>query len=392
MRSRRDLGTFLNRHQLLGQGAEVGVFRGVFAHNILNEWRGQKLFLVDPWSPQPPFDYQDVHNVSQAQHEANLRFLAEELRPQAGRYEVVRAASREASARFADGSLDFVYVDANHKYPFVRDDLRLWYPKVREGGFFGGFAYLNGVIDNCLFGVKRAVDEFASEHRLQIRLTYDKLASWFLLKPAAQRVLPKRNVGLLTAYDQNQAALAQWSNPNKQRYCDRHGYRFIVRTDGFDASRHPAWSKIKFIREHLPQFEWLFWSDADSLIMNGDIRLEEFLDDGYDLIIAQEDPGVGLYNLNTGQMFFRNSDWSMRFLEEVYGQTLFINDPIHEQRAVIHLRERSDFSEHVQVVTQKRFNSYPGNYGPGDFLVHFPDIPSVQRQQLMQVHHQFAII
>jgi hypothetical protein len=39
-------------------------------------------------------------------------------------------------------SLDFVYIDANHKYDAVKKDLELWYPKVRKGGVFAGHDYL----------------------------------------------------------------------------------------------------------------------------------------------------------------------------------------------------------------------------------------------------------
>jgi hypothetical protein len=77
--------------------------------------------------------------------------------------------------------------------------------------------------------------------------------------------------------------------PNKQRYCDLHGYTHLPLTSGFDASRPPAWSKIKFLREHLPRFDWLFWSDIDSLITNYSIRLQDLADDNYDLIITMED-------------------------------------------------------------------------------------------------------
>ena len=47
----------------------------------------------------------------------------------------------EAAREVSDGSLDFVFVDASHKYGCVRNDLRLWWPKVRAGGWFGGHDY-----------------------------------------------------------------------------------------------------------------------------------------------------------------------------------------------------------------------------------------------------------
>jgi hypothetical protein len=64
-----------------------------------------------------------------------LSHLQSHLKPHERRYEIVRAFSRDAAGRFADASLDFVYLDANHKYPFIAEDLRLWWPKVKPGGW-----------------------------------------------------------------------------------------------------------------------------------------------------------------------------------------------------------------------------------------------------------------
>jgi hypothetical protein len=79
--------------------------------------------------------------------------------------------------------MDFVYLDANHRYDAVREDLHAWWPKVRKGGMLAGDDY--GLIDEqwvdfghgrCRFGVKRAVDEFAKKVRRNVSL--DILADW----------------------------------------------------------------------------------------------------------------------------------------------------------------------------------------------------------------------
>ena len=61
---------------------------------------------------------------------------------------------------FAPESVDFVYIDANHSYTYVRDDIQTWLPKVKKGGIIGGHDY---DWSDAEFGdelaVKRAVDE-----------------------------------------------------------------------------------------------------------------------------------------------------------------------------------------------------------------------------------------
>jgi len=50
----------------------------------------------------------------------------------------IRKTSKEASTLFEDNSLDFVYIDGNHKYASVLEDINTWLPKVRKGMFLGG--------------------------------------------------------------------------------------------------------------------------------------------------------------------------------------------------------------------------------------------------------------
>ena len=288
--------------------------------------------------------------------------------------------------------LDYVYLDGPSEYGPVRDLLRAWYPNVREGGFIGGSSYFDGTSNDAVYGVKTAVDELAAEHGLQIRVTFDGPPAWFCLKPAAGRATARQRIGVLTAYDENLRDLAAWSSPNKRRYCGHHGYEFIERTDGVDPSRPPSWSKILFVKEHLPHFDWLFWTDADSLIMNNAMRLEQFIEDGCDMVLTHDDFGVGKYVVSMGQFLIRSSDWSMRFLDEVWQQTQFVTDRMWEQAAVQFLLEQQDLSEHVCVVTQRRFNSYMHNYRKGDFLLHFAMQPPEARRQLMQVWQQFSVL
>jgi len=64
--------------------------------------------------------------------------------------------------------------------------------------------------------VRTAVNEFAREHGLFIRLTLEKIQSWFTIKPTGE-VPPKLRIAVLTAYDAKQQALAAISSPNKRR-------------------------------------------------------------------------------------------------------------------------------------------------------------------------------
>lgn len=52
--------------------------------------------------------------------------------------EVLEMTSLEAVKRIPDESLDVVFIDADHRYRFVTEDIVVWYPKVKIGGLICG--------------------------------------------------------------------------------------------------------------------------------------------------------------------------------------------------------------------------------------------------------------
>lgn len=182
---REDFGELLNRRGLLGEAAEIGVQRGLFSRTLLERWKGKRLHLIDPWQHFSG-GYDDIGNVSDAEHEACLQAAKDNLAAHVGRYQIHRKRSLEAVAEFADESLDFVYVDANHSYQDSLDDMLAWFPKVKPGGLFAGHDYLDGQLSAGDFGVKSTVRTFECQTGLVAAGTLDPpWPSWYLFKPAS---------------------------------------------------------------------------------------------------------------------------------------------------------------------------------------------------------------
>lgn len=164
---------------------------------------------------------------------------------------------------------------------------------------------------------------------------------------------------------------------NKREYCRNHGYNFVCRKSDFNTSRPPSWSKILFTKKYLPDCDWLFWSDADALVMNFSTKLESFVDPDYDLLITKDCNGI-----NAGHYFIKNTPWSFEFLDRVWSMEQHTNHVWWEQAAMIELAEVSGYKERIKLCPTKLFNAYanPGyswpNSGdcwePGDFAIHFP--------------------
>jgi hypothetical protein len=157
-------------------GVEIGVSRGHSALRLL-EHGVRFLYLVDPWksyggyleSPEGRDDY----------WEAIYKEAMTKLAPHGGKHGHLRMTSAEAIRHIPD-SLDFVWVDGNHVYEFVLDDLKTYWPKIKAGGVLCGHDYTNAP-PTC--EVKKAVDEFASVHGVQVITRPDKDSCWTIRKP-----------------------------------------------------------------------------------------------------------------------------------------------------------------------------------------------------------------
>lgn len=68
----------------------------------------------------------------------------------------VHMPSVEAAKLYADESLDFIFIDADHSYEAVKEDIEAWYPKLKRGRYLAGHDYKS--VD--FPGVQKAVDRF----------------------------------------------------------------------------------------------------------------------------------------------------------------------------------------------------------------------------------------
>jgi hypothetical protein len=182
--NRRNLPHLLNRMGLTNVGAEVGVQKGLFSNQILSCWEGQLLYSIDPWADfRGDERYRDPSNVEQEEQDARYRETCERLACYGNRSRILRMTSLAAALTMADDALDFVYIDAMHHYEAVKEDLALWFPKVKVGGLLCGHDYVNRIDDQRDFGTKRAVDEFVAVHQLRLFKTWEELyPSWLCIK------------------------------------------------------------------------------------------------------------------------------------------------------------------------------------------------------------------
>ena len=107
-------------------GAELGVDKGVLFNMLLTGVPGLSLIGVDTGVVP--------------KRVAHVRAVVSDF-PDRARF--LEMTTDEASAMVPDGSLDFVFIDADHSAEAVELDIKHWKPKVRKGGWLGGHDYNN---------------------------------------------------------------------------------------------------------------------------------------------------------------------------------------------------------------------------------------------------------
>ena len=121
----------------MNRGVEVGAYNGEHALVMKRNAPNINIILVDPYKHYPKEIYNDMAN--DAQHIMDLRYeMVKCICDATEGMELWRMTSLEAAQKIEDNSLDFVYIDANHKYASVYEDILTWGPKVKKGGYICG--------------------------------------------------------------------------------------------------------------------------------------------------------------------------------------------------------------------------------------------------------------
>ena len=131
-------------------GLELGVQRAEFAEWTLDRWPScRRYYAVDLWRNQPEEEhYIDGANVPDAEqsgiyYEAKNRLARFQAERPGMEVLILPVTGKEATRLIPDASLDYIYIDARHDYCGVKEDLLMYWPKLREGGIFAGHDYVS---------------------------------------------------------------------------------------------------------------------------------------------------------------------------------------------------------------------------------------------------------
>lgn len=178
---------------------------------------------------------------------------------------------------------------------------------------------------------------------------------------------------------------------NKIEYCSNYGYDYLEEDNSIydDLYPHPSWSKINSIINNMNKYDWIFWSDVDSLIMNFNTRLHEFVDDNYNFIGSIFYSTYAKCNvLHTGNFLIKCDELSKTILNESF-ETLNSGHMLREEWGLSKTLLKRGINDYVKLYPEKTFATWVkdkyfhnGNicevdvddwypYHEGDFINHF---------------------
>lgn len=152
-------------------GAEIGVYKGEYTKLFCEA--GLKMFAIDPWH-----SYAGAGRGQKSQDRQNfLHGHAKRILASYDDCTIIRKASMDAVHEFKDGSLDFVYIDGDHNFKHIAQDIYEWTWKVRKGGIVSGHDYFctNPGANNTICHVKNVVDAYVKTYQIDNLQTFGKI-------------------------------------------------------------------------------------------------------------------------------------------------------------------------------------------------------------------------
>ena len=161
-------------------GAEVGVYRAGYSEEFCKA--GFKFYAIDPWA-----GYIGAGRTEKKQEEQDKSYeIAKDILSKYPNCTIIRKSSMDAVKDFEDGSLDFVYIDGDHRFRYIAEDIAEWIEKVRVGGIISGHDYWNTSpeAENVRCQVGAVVDAYVAAYKIEdFYITSNNRApSWFWIR------------------------------------------------------------------------------------------------------------------------------------------------------------------------------------------------------------------
>lgn len=186
-------------------------------------------------------------------------------------------------------------------------------------------------------------------------------------------------VAIAQFYTEN-VSYGKFSEEINKKYCLDQGYFYYVEKDGkrireLIQDRAYTWGKPKFLLEIMEKREddYILFLDIDAIVSNKNIRIEEFIDENYDIVATEDYSSHSL--MNAGVLLIKNTDWSRQFMKDWWECGEYLkgtdvaelgnNDPEegyfkhrlwHDQTCLTYLYKNNNLKDHIKIISNRILN------------------------------------
>lgn len=151
---------------------EIGVYEGEHSLELLKKFNIKKLYLIDPYEEYEGFDISHKKSIKEDLEKARKK-AKKKLKKYKNKIIWIEKKSDNAINNIP--MADFIYIDGNHGYQFVKKDMENYYKKVGDRGILAG----HDIAGLKHKGVAKAYFEFCHQHGYDPLILYP---DWIIIK------------------------------------------------------------------------------------------------------------------------------------------------------------------------------------------------------------------
>jgi len=159
-------------------GVEIGTDHGGYARDICERYPEVRLTTIDPFVA-----YTEGDDVKSQEDVDQIHQEAKDLLSNYWNCKLVRKTSMDAVKDYKPNSIDFVFIDGNHEFDHVYEDIVEWTKIVKSGGIVCGHDYKKD--DKLKYGVIEAVNKYVEENNIPLYILRKGtfVDCWMFYKP-----------------------------------------------------------------------------------------------------------------------------------------------------------------------------------------------------------------
>lgn len=121
---------------------EVGTWMGksaaFFVSELIRQEKNVRFYCVDLWCGKQ--DDAHMESIIEQNGGSILQVFEDNMEKcgYQGKYNKIVGDSALSARKFADKSISFCFIDANHNYESVKRDIQAWLPKLKPNSYIGG--------------------------------------------------------------------------------------------------------------------------------------------------------------------------------------------------------------------------------------------------------------